>query len=436
MKQWNELLRQFDKELGKETVTKWLRPLKIIKFDAANLYLDATDSFQLNWFKEYVAPLLPKRFITARGKAIKIHFSVGGKPCDEKKKKEVVEEPSPFPSDPLQPHATFEEFVVGESENLPYKILSELADGNLQLGTYNPIYIHGPKGSGKSHLLMAIGAALSGQGKQCFYVRADTFTEHVIRAFRSTSLQEFRHAYRDIEVLIIDDVELFSRKGATQEELFHTFNRLHTAGLQIILSSALAPQMLDEIEERLVSRFEWGITLPLVPPSLETRELILKNRAEALALPLDPPLESYLLNSFKNLHSLIQALEALALRLPHTKGAPDLEIATFHLKDLADKEKETFLTPEKVLKIVANHFGIKTEDILGKAQNKECALPRQIAMYLCRENLRMPFLKIGRMFSRDHSTVMTSVKRVKRGIEKKEEGFFLPLSDIQRVLNY
>ncbi|MBF5058639.1 DnaA ATPase domain-containing protein [Candidatus Neptunochlamydia vexilliferae] len=434
MKQWNELLRQFDQELGKETVTKWLRSLKVIKFDAANLYLDATDTFQINWFKEYVAPLLPHRFVTARGKPIKIHFSIGGNPCDIKKKKEVVEAPSLFPSDPLQPHATFDEFVVGKSENLPYKIFSELVEGNLPLGGYNPIYIYGPKGCGKSHLLMATGAALEGQGKRCFYVRADTFTEHVIRAFRSTSLQEFRHAYRDIEVLLIDDVELFSRKRATQEELFHTFNRLHTAGLQIIVSSALAPQMLEEIEERLVSRFEWGITLSLTPPSLEEKEMILENRAEALALPLDPPLKSYLLDSFKNLHSLIQALEALALRLPHVKGAPDLEIATFHLKDLAEKEKETFLTPEKVLKIVANQFGIKTEDILGKAQNKECALPRQIAMYLCRENLKMPFLKIGRMFSRDHSTVMTSVKRVKKGIEKKEEGFLLPLSDIQRIL--
>ena len=162
---------------------------------------------------------------------------------------------------------------------------------------------------------------------------------------------------------------------------------------------------------------------------------ILEKRANALTLPINPPLLEFLLQSFKNLHSLIQALEALALRLPNATTPPDLEIAKYHLKDLLEKESKNLLTPERILKIVANTFGIKIEDILGKGQTKERALPRQIAMYLCRKQLHMPFLKIGRLFSRDHSTVMTSVKRVKKGIEKKEEGFLLPLSDIERILS-
>ncbi len=433
MKAWNELLSILDQKLGKTTVDKWLRTLKVVKFDAGNLYLDAADTFQINWFKEYATPYLSKYLLTSSGKEIKIHFLIQGEKYPPKKEKKE-EELCFFQPDPLETHATFEEFVRETEENLPFNILTELVDQSLPLGNYNPIYIHGPMGSGKSHLLMASAKALQKKGKRCFYVRADTFTEHVIRAFRSASLQEFRKTYRDIEVLIIDDVHLLSRKIATQEELFHTFNRLHTSGFQIILGSAAPPRMLEEIEERLISRFEWGITLSISPPSDKERAKILEMRASLLQLPLSAPLKEFLLKSFKNLHALIQALEALALRLPHSTIPPDLEIVEYHLKDLIDKESQTFLTPEKILKTIANSFGIKTEDILGKAQNKECVLPRQIAMYFCREKLQMPFLKIGRLFGRDHSTVMTSVKRVKKGIEKKEEGFLLPLNDIQRTL--
>ncbi|MCB1107961.1 MAG: chromosomal replication initiator protein DnaA [Chlamydiia bacterium] len=435
MKQWSKLLEELDRELGTETVNQWLRPLKIVKFDAGNLFLDAADSFQVNWFKEYLAPLLPKRLLTGTGKAIKVHLTVKGGAADGKEKGESKEEEDPFAPSALEPHATLESFISSSKDNLPYNLLKEIAEEKLSLGKYNPIYIYGPKGCGKSHLLMATARMLKEKGKKCFYVRSDTFTEHVIRAFRSTSLQEFRKVYREIEVLIIDDVQLLSRKATTQEELFHTFNRLHTSGLQIILGSSVAPRLLEEIEERLISRFEWGITFSLSPPTEADRLLILEKRAESLSLPLSYELKEYLFTSFKNLNSLIKALEALALRLPYKATPPDLEIAKSYLKDLIEKEKEILITPEKILKAVANAFGIKTEDILGKGQSKEQALPRQIAMYLCRKKLNIPFLKLGQFFSRDHSTVMTSVKRVEKGIEKKEEGFLLPLSDIYRTLN-
>lgn len=434
MKAWSQLLNLLDNQLGKLTVDKWLRTLKIVKFDAANLYLDAADTFQINWFKEYVSHLLPKYFLTGRGKPIRIYFTIGGKSLF-KQKKTIPEEEISFAPDPLEPHATLETFILSEGENISYKIFSELIDSTLKIGSYNPIYIYGPKGSGKTHLLMGITQALIEQGKKCFFVHSETFTGHVIKAFRSGLLQEFRKAYRGIEVLIIDDVHLFSRKIATQEELFHTFNRLHTSGLQIILGAALPPHMLEDIEERLISRFEWGITIPVTSPSLMERTAILESRAQALSLPLSPSIKHFLTTHFNNLHSLIRALEALALRFPESKQTIDLEMAQFHLKDLINKETEETLTPEKILKGVANSFGIKKEDILGKSQIKEYTLPRQIAMYLCRNKLQMSFLKIGRFFSRDHSTVMSSVKRIKKGIEKKEEALKLPLSDIQRRLN-
>lgn len=487
MKAWNTLLSFLDHELGKEAVDRWLRPLKVVKFDAGNLYLDAENSFQIHWFQEYVAPYLPKHFLTARGKSINVHFSIQGKDYPPQKNRPkpiqnlgicqsqhgkfdllkktsfskdrsdtekikagnsdkgkpqilnrlgVTENQETFYlPDPLEPHATFESFMPLVEESLPLKILLELTQGSLPLGDYNPIYIYGPKGSGKSHLLMATAKKFEEKGKRCFYVHADTFTEHVIRAFRSASLQEFRKAYRAIEVLIIDDVHLLSRKIATQEELFHTFNRLHTTGLQIILGSSHPPHMLEDIEERLVSRFEWGITLPTLSPCDKKRIEILEARATLLHLHLGESVKEFLLNSFKNLHTLIQALQALALRLPATTTSPDLEIAQYHLKDLADKELEISLTPEKILKAVANTFGIKIEDILGRGQNKEYALPRQISMYLCRDKLNLPYPKIGRLFSRDHSTAITSVKRVKKGIKEKEDEFLRPLHEIQKLIS-
>lgn len=432
MKAWDTLLTLLEEKLGKKTVDEWLRRLKVVKFDAGNLYLDATDSFQISWFKEYVTPYLSKYFLSGRGKPIKIHFTIQGKPFPPKK--EMEKETPLFQPDPLEPHAIFEEFITKGDKHLPLNILSELVEGSLPFGSYNPIYLYGPQGSGKTHLLMATAHALQERGVSCFYVRADTFTEHVIRAFRSTSLQEFRKIYRDIDVLIIDDIHLLSRKTATQEELFHTFNRLHTAKLQIILGANQPPHLLEEIEERLISRFEWGITLSIHTPTEEDRMKILEERGKALELPLNAPIKEFLIKTFKNPHTLVQSLGALALRLPHATLPPDLEIVEYHLKDLIEKESKTVLTPEKILKTVANTFGIKTEDILGKAQNKECALPRQIAMFLCREKLGLPYPQIGRLFSRDHSTVMSSVKRVKMGLEKKEEEFLLPLSDIQRII--
>ncbi|MEM8727659.1 MAG: DnaA/Hda family protein [Chlamydiota bacterium] len=434
MKAWNDLLNLLDHKLGRKTVNEWLRPLKVVKFDAGNLYLDAPNAFQINWFKEYVTPYLSKHLLTARGKMIKVHFSTADPPLTDQKRSDE-EKKSFYRPDPLEPHATFETFFRQSDKNLAVNILLELTEELLPMGSYNPVYVYGPKGSGKSHLLMATTKALREKDKRCFYVRADTFTDHVIHAFRSASLDEFRKTYRDIEVLIIDDIHLLSRKIATQEELFHTFNRLHTAGLQMILGSRHPPRMLEEIEERLISRFEWGITFSMSPPNPMERVKILESRALALNIPLDAPLKEFLSNSFKNLHTLIQALEALALRLPDSTVSPDLAIVECRLKDLIKKESKTFLTPEKIVKTVATTFGMRIEDILGKGRNKECVLPRQIAMYLCREKLGLPYLKIGRIFSRDHSTVMTSVKRVKKGIERREKMFFLPLKDIRRIID-
>ena len=427
MKAWHDFLKKLEKDLGKDTVEKWLRPLKILKFDAVNLYLKATDSFQILWYKEHITEEL-KNF---NGRRIKLHFYLNGELFSKPSKKKPVQE-SPikqyFSSDHLASHATFANFIKEKKPFLPYDLLSNVDN------TYNPIFLYGPAGSGKTHLLMATAHMLKQAGMNVFYVRTQTFTKHVIRAFRTSSLQEFRPTYRNLDCLIIDDVHLLKRKVATQEELFHTFNRLHTLGRQIVLSANTSPQLLNGIEERLKSRFEWGITLPLTPASLEEKKQILHKRAKALSLPLSELMKTHLLQTFESLLSLIRALEALALRLHQSQLKLDIPMINHLLQDLILEESNQRLTPEKILQYVAETFRMNTEDILGRSQNKECLLPRKIAMYLCRIALHMSYPKIGEFFSRDHSTVMSSVSQIEKGKVCKKRLITAPLLEIQQKM--
>jgi chromosomal replication initiator protein len=225
-------------------------------------------------------------------------------------------------------------------------------------------------------------------------------------------MQNFRKIYRDIDALIIDDIHIFSRKAATQEEFFHTFNTLHTLGRQILISANVAPPQLSEVEPRLISRFEWGVSLSLEKGPFTP---ILQKKAALWNMPLSDDLLAFLLE--KCPRDPILALQALALR---TKGTPVTPlVAEKLLKDLLAKEQEHILTSEQVVKTIAAHYGITSEDLLGKSQMRECALPRQIAMYFCRQRLKWPFQKIGDLFNRDHSTVMSSIKQIQKSLDEK-----------------
>jgi chromosomal replication initiator protein len=220
-------------------------------------------------------------------------------------------------------------------------------------------------------------------------------------------------------------VHVFARKGATQEEFFHTFNTLHLAGKQIILSANCAPQELQLIEPRLVSRFEWGIVLPLKSLKADDMREMLIVKSQALQFPLPTKIADFLISTFtSNPKALIKAFEALVLRL-HLDATNSISTLTLTatktlLADLMDEEQKSAITPAKIIQAVAEQYGIRTEDILGKAQTRDCALPRQLAMHLCREHLKMPFMKIGDLFFRDHSTVMSSVRHIKKALDQDD----------------
>jgi chromosomal replication initiator protein len=400
MEAWQQFLTQLQKELGSAVVQEWVP--RVARFDAGNLYLEARDSFQISWFEEHVRPRL-KGFLNNNQRPIKIHITTVNKGTASKRDEPRI---LSFKPSPIDPEMTLENFVPSQQNLVVYKLL-------IEPNPFNPIYLYGPKGVGKTHLLMGTALALQKSGKRVFFIRAETFTEHVVQAIRLGQMQEFRKIYRDIDVLIIDDIDIFSRKAATQEEFFHTFNTLHTMGRLILISANVPPMQLSEVEPRLISRFEWGISLGV--EKSDTR-LILEKKAALWNMTLTPELLEFLLSKFPK--DPILALQALALRC---KGPPpSILVAERLLKDLLEKEQENALTPDKIVKSVAAHYGITGEDLLGKSQMREYALPRQVAMYLCRERLKMPFQKIGELFKRDHSTVMGSVKQIQKAIEEKK----------------
>lgn len=435
MQAWQQFLQHQETELGRDTVQKWLSSLKILRFDACNLYLEARDSFQVLWFEEHIRKIAQTKFVNGNNKRIKIHLSIANTPVDKPKQvKEKIKKNAPPPFklvfDELNPHCTFSNYVKNPENELLDQVLKAATDSpkHPQITSrdgFNPIYIYGGTGSGKTHLLMSMAQIFQSKGLKTIYARAETFTDHVVSAIRAGEMSVFRQSYRNIDVLLIDDINIFGRKGATQEEFFHTFNTLHLEGKQIILSANCAPQELQFIEPRLISRFEWGIVLPIAPIPKEKIADLLKIKSEALKFPLPPKISEYLLETFvSGPRSLTRALEALILRLhmdmQHTSSGLTIAGVKELLRDLLLEEEKSALTPTKIIQTLAEQYGIRTEDILGKGQTRECSLPRQLAMYLCRHQLKLPFMKIGDLFCRDHSTVITGIKQIQKALDQEE----------------
>ena len=448
MKAWESFIQAQENEIGSETVNKWLKTLKVLRFDACNLYLEAKDAFQLMWFEEHIRQKVVKTLFNANQRKIKVHLSVANLPPKAKgralkpsKEAAVKQNAFTLTFDELDPNCTFKNFVVSQKNVLTHKVFSQLIDIEPVSNQLNPVYVYGPTGCGKTHLLMAVADTLRQQGKHVVFSRAQTFADHVVSAIRAGEMSTFRQAYRNSDALIIDDVHVFSRKGATQEEFFHTFNSLQGAGKQIILAANCSPGELQLIEPRLVSRFEWGIVLSLEASTREDAEKIISMKSKSMDFPLHPKLIEFLLETFVSTKSLNQALEALILRshLNPSSGkqsSTNLTVlqAKHLLSDLILEEERSALTPQRIVQYLAEFFGIRIEDIFGKAQTRDCVLPRQIAMHLCRSLLKMPYVKIGDLFGRDHSTVMSSVKLIQKGIDADDDEIAAPFRAITRKI--
>ncbi len=447
MQAWEDFLQKQEDLLGKQTVNQWLRSLKILHFDATNLYLEAADAFHMLWFEEHARPLVKTHLLNNNSRTIKVHIHVPDNAITKKKHKteqRVVFAPV---ADKLDSLATLANFIPAKANEVIMRLCCELTGvdpislrftSTPNLANCNPIFLWGKSGTGKTHLLMALTHLFSQRGLKALFVRAETFTEHVISAIRSSEMQKFRAIYRHVDALLIDDVHVFMRKDATQEELFHLFNTLHLSSKQIILSSNVPPFQLEEIEPRLISRFEWGIVLQLNELTEIERKKLLAHCCKIRNFPLTEKICSFLVHAFPNNHSLLRAFEALLLRiyLQDKHFRPDkLQLGQVEtmLADLIQFEQKKTLNKDTILSAVAAYFDMDPAEIIGKSQSQRHTFPRQISIYLCRVLLKLPFTQIGKIFSRDHSTAVTAVKQIKIKLENRDKELQEALKQIEAI---
>ena len=343
--------------------------------------------------------------------------------ANQAKKKETEEEIPPkarlaLEEAGLNPRYTFDTFVVGENNRFAYAAAVAIAEAPGKV--YNPFFIYGGSGLGKTHLMHSIAHHIitTQPDKIVRYVSSEVFTNELISALKNSNnvsmLNAFRHKYRNIDVLLIDDIQFIIGKDATQNEFFHTFNDLFDQSKQIIISSDRPPKEFDALDDRLKNRLAWGLQADVKKPDYETRMAILQKKAETEGYQVDNEVLQYIATNIKsNIRELEGALIKLIAfsRLDH--GRPiDIQLAKDALRDIISPEEGQPITADTIIDIVSEHFGITRADILSKKRNAEIAQPRQIVMYLCREMLDLPYKSIGKVLARDHSTVMHGITAV------------------------
>lgn len=320
----------------------------------------------------------------------------------------------------------FDTFVVGSNNKFAHSASLAVAESPGE--TYNPLYLYGGPGLGKTHLMHSIGHFILEQNpeKKVLYVTSEEFTNEVIESIRSgnaASMSKLREKYRTVDVLMVDDVQFIIGKESTQEEFFHTFNVLHSAGKQIVLSSDKPPKEIETLDERFRSRFEWGLIADIQPPDYETRMAILRKNAESCERVIDDDIIEYIATNIKsNIRELEGAFNKIIAFAKLNKVDLTLSLAEEALKDVIYPNKTKEITPELIINVVAEHFGVRPEDITSKKRNSEFVQPRQVVMYLCRELTDTSLINIGKLLGKkDHTTVIHGVNKVTSEIQNNEE---------------
>ncbi len=334
----------------------------------------------------------------------------------------------------LNPRYTFDTFVVGANNNLAHAASLAVAESPAEI--YNPLFIYGGVGLGKTHLMHSIAHYILEQNPQAkvMYVTSEKFTNELIESIRNvnTTPTEFREKYRNIDVLLIDDIQFIIGKESTQEEFFHTFNTLHESKKQIIISSDKPPKDILTLEERLRSRFEWGLTVDIQPPDYETRMAILKKKEELAGLQIDNEVMKYIATNIKsNIRELEGALTKIVALSRLKKQEVNVTLAEEALKDLISPDDKKQVTPELIIDVVAEHYNITSADIYSINKSRNIAFPRQVAMYFCRKLTDNSLAEIGKLLgNRDHTTVLHGIDKVEKTMKKD-----LSLQNTIEVLN-
>lgn len=421
---WDKILLAVkdDYEIADVSFNTWLAPLKIVSVDGNDLTVmasDETDEMAINYIsKKYEKPLVTK-IADMTGKEYNIHFILAneGPQVENHIDENLLSNPN-YVNSNLNEKYTFDTFVVGNNNRFAQN--AALAVAETPGKNYNPLYIYGGPGLGKTHLMHAIGNYIlqHNPDKKVLYVTSEEFLNEVIESIRSTnntsSMSKFRDKYRKVDVLMIDDIQFIIGKESTQEEFFHTFNTLHSAGKQIVLTSDRPPKEMKTLEARIRSRFEWGLMADIGNPDYETRMAILRKKVEDENISLDDEILNYIAtNITTNVREIEGALNKLIAysNIEHTDITMD--IAQQELANIIAPEKPREITPQLIIEVVADHYDITIDQMTSKNRSKNIAEPRQIAMYLCKQLTDYPLDAIGQLLGgRDHSTIIYGANKV------------------------
>jgi chromosomal replication initiator protein len=424
---WQSALGQLQMEMPKASFDTWVRDTRVTSYEDGLFTVTVNNAYARDWLESRLSSTVTRLLLGIMNRSVEVAFVVkttenGGEALPTPTAGETGTEADEIPaartrSSSLNPRYTFENFVVGPNNRLAHAASQAVAENPAT--AYNPLFLYGGVGLGKTHLLHAIGNYCQEHGQNVLYVSSEEFTNDMIGAIRSHTTQAFREKYRSADVLLVDDIQFIAGKESTQEEFFHTFNTLHGQNKQIIVSSDRPPKSLVTLEERLRSRFEWGLTADIQLPDLETRLAILGSKAERLGRTVPAEIMELIARRVQsNIRELEGALNRIVAFADLSGMAMTLQLAEVALADLLPQRGD--VKPGAVVDVVAKTFNLSVERLLSPDRSHDVALPRQIAMYLMREtNVSLP--QIGQALGgRDHTTVMYACEKVADLLERDD----------------
>lgn len=422
---WPAALGELQLQMTKANFDTWLRDSRLLKYEEGTFVVAVKSGYVKDWLERRMLATIKRTLVRLTGRTIQVKFVVLSTEGQEENVS-LLNLPTPAVgaqlSHPhsslsnLNPRYTFDSFVVGPGNRLAHAASEAVAES--PAGAYNPLFIHGGVGLGKTHLLHAIGHGCQAQGLRVLYLSSEKFTNDLIEAIRAHTTEAFRAKYRTTDVLLVDDIQFIAGKESTQEEFFHTFNTLHAATKQIVISSDRTPKAMMTLEERLCSRFEWGLIADIQPPDLETRIAILRSKSAALSAPVPDEIlvliATRIQSNIRELEGALNRVIALS-QLTHQPLTP--QVTETALSTLLPQRSN--LTPDQIVEAVGLHFGVGANALRGRSRSRSIARPRQVAMYLIREETGTSLPQIGAVLGgRDHTTILYGCERITELIEQ------------------
>jgi chromosomal replication initiator protein len=420
---WQAALGQLQMEMPKAAFDTWVRDAELLSYEDGSFIIGVQNAYARDWLESRLSSSITRLLTGIMNQTVEVRFTVWQDAEESMTRAEVAEPPletsSAVEAASLNRRYSFTNFVVGASNRLAHAASLAVAEKPAQ--AYNPLFVYGGVGLGKTHLLHAIGNQCAQSGLSVLYVSSEEFTNDLIHAIRTHTTQAFREKYRRMDVLLIDDIQFIAGKESTQEEFFHTFNTLHGQDKQIIISSDRPPKAMVTLEERLRSRFEWGLTADIQPPDFETRVAILRSKAERARYNIPDEIIEIIARKFQ---SNIRELEGALTRIvayADLRGVPmTAELIDSALADLLPRRNE--VKPDLVINTVAGAYNLSPDRMMGRERSRQVALPRQIAMYLMREEGNISLPQIGEALGgRDHTTVMYGCDKIADLLERDDQ---------------